>query len=361
MQTLENAYERYSQLMFSHADGSAATHAAGCLDTVVVSVADKSESYPQLDTDESYSLTIPVKGDIEITAPTVYGALRALESLSQLVHYEYAHLGGETGFYYAPATPIQIDDAPRYPHRGMLLDTARHFQPLSFLKSTIDALSYAKYNVLHWHIVDTQAFPFESEAYPRLWLGSYTPQERYTQQDIVELVEYGRQRGVKLMIEFDVPGHAASWCTGYPDICPSTDCQQPLDPSSNLTFPLIQGLLAECTTGDKPMFPYQFLHLGGDEVSYTCWEQDAEIQQWEADNNIDGSEGTYEYFVDKVANMARELMRTPVQWVEVFEHFGSSLNNDTVIHVWKEKSTLDGVLSAGYKALLSNQGLWYLE
>jgi hexosaminidase len=160
-------------------------------------------------------------------------------------------------------------------------------------------------------------------------------------------VEYGRARGVKIMIEFDMPGHAASWCTGYPEICPSTSCLQPLDPSSNVTFPLITSLLSECTGANidqafmkdgekgsvmvgskqyrstvnknalkqpssraekkswkslfakkatkeadsKAMFPYSLLHLGGDEVSYTCWEQSPTIQQWEQDNNIDGSEG----------------------------------------------------------------------
>lgn len=245
----------------------------------------------------------------------------------------------------------------------MLLDTSRHFQPISFLQQTIDALSYAKYNVLHWHVVDTQSFPFESKAYPRLWDGAYTKQEKYSHSDIVELVEYGRQRGVKIMIEFDMPGHAASWCTGYPEICPSMSCKQPLDPSSEMTFPLITGLLAECTgaSGDKPIFPYELLHLGGDEVSYTCWEASSDIQAWEKAQGIDGSEGTYEYFVDKVATIARDQDRLPVQWVEVFEHFGSSLSNDTVVHVWKEKTTMDGVLTAGYRALLSNQDSWYLD
>lgn len=174
-----------------------------------------------------------------------------------------------------------------------------------------------------------------------------------------------------------MPGHAASWCAGYPEICPNAlTCKQPLDPSSNLTFPLITSLLSECTGAkttstttiknnliqeNKPLFPYTLLHLGGDEVSYTCWEVNPQILQWEKEQGLDGSEETYEYFVDKVATIARDQKRTPVQWVEVFEHFGSSLDMNTVVHVWKEKTTLDGVLSAGYNALLSNQDYWYLD
>lgn len=92
---------------------------------------------------------------------------------------------------------------------------------------------------------------------------------RYTQEEMVALVEYGRQRSVKVMIEFDMPGHAGSWCTGYPDICPSMKCSEPLNPASNSTFPLIESLLGECTgyQAGSGLFPYGLLHLGGDEVS----------------------------------------------------------------------------------------------
>lgn len=165
------------------------------------------------------------------------------------------------------------------------------------------------------------------------------------------------------MIEFDMPGHAASWCTGYPSICPSMECKQPLNPASNLTFPLITSLLGECTgySPGKGIFPYQLLHLGGDEVDYGCWESSPEIQAWEKRNGFADSEATYEYFVDQAATIVRQQQRTPVQWVEVFEHFGSKLDSNTVVHVWKEKETLNEVVRSGYQALLSNQGMWYLE
>lgn len=155
------------------------------------SIADKSEAYPQLETDESYALNVPTTGDITITAKTVYGALHALESLSQLVVFNFET---ETYFIYTCA----IEDAPRYPHRGVLLDTSRHFESIPNLKRTIDALSYAKYNVLHWHVVDTQSFPFQSKTFPKLWNGAYTNNERYLQSEIEDLVEYGRMRGVKV-------------------------------------------------------------------------------------------------------------------------------------------------------------------
>ena len=161
--------------------------------------------------------------------------MRGLESLSQLIVYDF-----DKEAYVISSTPIQITDSPRYKHRGMLLDTSRHFQPIPMLKLTIDSLAYAKYNVQHWHVVDTQSFPFQSKlnflrtfnlnlssknhlihsklgfTYPKLWNGAYTSQEKYSQDDIKELVECGRLRDVRIMIELDMPGHAASWCVGYP-------------------------------------------------------------------------------------------------------------------------------------------------
>ena len=99
------------------------------------------------------------------------------------------------------------------------------------------------------------------------------------------------------------------------------------------------------------LFPYEMIHLGGDEVSYTCWELSAEIKAWQRSQGLQGSEDTYEYFVDKVAAIARGQNRLPVQWVEVFEHFGNKLSNDTVVHIWKEKTTMDAVLQSGMLVL----------
>jgi hexosaminidase len=290
IKTLTDAYNRYRGIIFPH---TAKTGNAKNFN-VNVKVADPSEAYPQLKTDESYELDIQDQADVTVSARTVYGALRAIETLSQLVIFDF-----DSRSYFIPASPIHIEDSPRYFHRGLLLDTARHFQPISFLKSTIDSLSYAKYNVLHWHVVDEQSFPFESRTYPDLWKGSYSAEERYTQEDMQELVEYGRQRGVKIMIEFDMPGHAASWCAGYPSICPSDVCKMPLNPASNLTFPLITSLLSECTgagSGKPGLFPYTLLHLGGDEVSYKCWTVNSDIQAWEAENGLNGSEGNRKQF-----------------------------------------------------------------
>jgi hexosaminidase len=124
-----------------------------------------------------------------------------------------------------------------------MIDTARHFLPLHIIYRVVDSLPFAKLNVLHWHNSDSESFPFQSKSAPRFWNGAYTPSERYTQSDIAAVVEYARDRGIRVMVEFDMPGHAQSWCKGYPEVCPSATCTTPLNPASNITFSLISSLL----------------------------------------------------------------------------------------------------------------------
>jgi hexosaminidase len=96
---------------------------------------------------------------------------------------------------------------------------------------------------------DSQSFPFEVQSSPKLWDGAYSSQEKFSQLDVASVVEFARLRGVRVMVEFDMPGHAGSWCTGYPEICPSPTCLQPLNVANPATFTKIEAMLHECTGG----------------------------------------------------------------------------------------------------------------
>jgi len=164
------------------------------------------------------------------------------------------------------------------------------------------------------------------------------------------------------MVEVDVPGHAVSWCAGYPEVCPSSTCPQPLDPSSETTWAVLSGLLGELT-GDRQgagLFPDNFIHLGGDEVDTTCWSNTPRIVQWLQKNNMTAEQG-YMYFVQQAHNMVMPANRNPVNWEEVFTHFGSKLDPQTIVHVWINKETLRAVVNAGYRALVSDSDVWYLD
>lgn len=363
--TLTNAFTRYTKLIFVH-DIKKSAMTGTELPGLDVSCDSYDESHPQLETDESYTLTIPSDGtNAKLHAATIYGALHGLETFSQLVVFNF-----DSESYDIYGLPWQIEDAPRFAHRGLMMDTSRHFQPLASIYAMIDSLPYAKINVLHWHVSDSQSFPLESKTYPKLWDGAYSEEEKYIQADVADVVEYARERGVRVMVEFDMPGHAASWCKGYPEVCPSPSCNQPLNVATNATFDLITSLLKEMTGGaksqpDKPMglFPDNFIHLGGDEVNTGCWTKTPSIAYWLIDNNMTADQG-YAYFVKRAAHIAISQGRRPVQWVEVFDHFGTQLPKEVIVHVWKAKSTLPSVVKAGYNALINNSpgsDSWYLD
>ncbi|KAH8098044.1 N-acetyl-beta-D-galactosaminidase [Aureococcus anophagefferens] len=277
---LEAAFERYAGLVFPHraaADGAA-------LASLAVRVVDVAEGAPQLGDDESYALSIGATA----AAPRRDGLGRApgLETFSQLVSFDF-----DAGSYEAAAGAVE--DAPRFPHRGLMIDTGRHFQPLASIFGLL-------------------------------------PVRR-------------RQRDP----EFDMPGHADGWCVGRPDLCPSETCASPLDVSKAATFDRISGLLDELAGG---LFPEGFVHLGGDEVNTACWESTPSVAAWLKARNFT-ADGGYAHFVKTVADLAIAKKRRPVQWSEVWDHFKTDLPRDVVVHVWKSVTNVTDVVAAGYDVI----------
>jgi len=360
--------------------GAGAAAEAWCTSTLLalnVSVSDPLAPL-QMGVDESYVLSVadPDEGDgvATLQANTYYGALRGLETFAQLIAFNYSAMN-----YQLTNAPWVIKDWPRFVHRGLLIDTSRHYQPMRLLKRAVDAMAYSKLNVLHWHLSDTQAFPLQSFAAPLLWNGAFSPAERFTQEDAAYLIEYARQRGVRVVPEFDVPGHAGSWCVGYPEVCPSPQCNQPLNPATNDTWNLITDLFAELFGGDmkdspsqddaaegydaegsaSPLFLDSVVHVGGDEVDTSCWLQSPQINSWLNAHNFT-VEQAYGYFVQRVHTIGDANNRTPMNWEEVFDNFGSALAPDTIIQIWLSQATLARVVAAGFRGVLSNANAWYL-
>lgn len=368
--TLSEAFGRYKDIMFpsfgplsGDVDDPDPIHNPKMVTSIAVSVKDWSEKHPQIDTAEDYTLVVPSESSMDaskilIEATTIYGALRAMDTLSQLVQYD-----ADSDIYIIKSSSWRIADEPRFPHRGILIDTARHFLPLPHIKQVLESMSYAKLNVLHWHMTDSQSFPLMLESYPELASkGSFSKAERYTKRDVAHIIEYARLRGIRVLVELDVPGHAESWCSGMPELCPSMDCKGPLDVSNEKTFEVIAAILTELTSNgsSNPLLPEKMVHLGGDEVDLHCWSQSAPISKWLAEKGMSNLDG-YKYFVDRVSSIAKSTGLRPIQWVEVYEEFGSDLDKDTIIHVWKDKETLAEVVAAGYDAILSDQNNMYLD
>ena len=156
-----------------------------------------------------------------------------------------------------------------------------------------------------------------------------------------------------------VLGHAASWCKGYPEVCPSPQCTQPLNPASASTFELIEALLGECTgkVAGAGLFPEKLIHLGGDEVDTSCWSSTPSVAAWLKAQNMSANDG-YEYFVKRAAAVAIAQGRRPIQWNEVFLHFGTDLPKESIVHSWSVRSVMGTATAAGYNAL-NSQGHTY--
>jgi hexosaminidase len=355
-----SSFARFVARTFYHPTSQAAPGSAA-ITRVLLTIADTGAPL-QLYVNESYTLEVSATA-ISIVAATNYGAYHALETLSQLIGFNY-----DAEQYEIRGSPWAITDAPRFPHRGILIDTARHFLPLPTLYKVIDSLTMAKFNTMHWHMVDAEAFPFDSVAFPRLGkFSAFSQRERYTPGDVALVVEHARQRGVRVMMEFDTPGHSASMCAAYPDICPSPTCPSKninnwaLDVTKNETYTIVEALWTEFGA----LLPERLLHIGGDEVDYYCWSLHPRIMAWLKVRNLTLA-GGFEYYVKRVQAFIWDKLagdREVVAWNEVWNHFGTALNKKTIIQMWLPNSTTvpKNVTSHGYRLIWSDSSVWYLD
>lgn len=250
-------------------------------------IVDEAEESPlQLGVDESYSLSLSDSGGT-LTAPSVWGALRGLETFAQLVQWD-----GDR--YVLCGLPLTLSDRPRFPWRGLLIDTARHYLPLPSLLAMLDAMAALKLNTLHWHLTDAHAFPLrlDDANTARLAAGALHPSHVYTAADLRAVVAAARLRGVRVVPELDMPGHTASWGLAAPELvvaCPARVAADveglehgtnkvALHPLREEVHEMVAALLAELAA----IFPDDFFHLGGDEVDAECWLSDAEVKAWAA-------------------------------------------------------------------------------
>ncbi|XP_060068502.1 beta-hexosaminidase subunit beta-like [Ylistrum balloti] len=285
--TLNAAIQRYSELLFDDAPTDKRlkffprldrlSSADGSVNTLSVHVQEACDTagnmYPALESNEAYNLTVESPNS-QLLANTVWGALRGLETFSQLV-YE----GSESKL---EINKTVIMDFPRFQYRGILLDSSRHFLSVDIIKKNLDAMAYNKFNVFHWHIVDDQSFPYESIHFPEMSAaGSYFGlSHTYTQADIRDIVEYARLRGIRVVPEFDTPGHTQSWGKAIQNLL--TKCYSsgklngnygPIDPTLNSTYAFLTKFFGEVAE----VFPDHYIHLGGDEVSFSCWQSNPDI------------------------------------------------------------------------------------
>lgn len=279
----------------------------------------------QLSVDEAYTLAFPADGgNGTLWCATVYGCLRGLETFAQVVATDPA-----TGQRYATSAPLAVVDAPRFPHRGALVDTSRHFLPVATLRTVIDGLSADKLNVLHLHLTDAQAFPFASASVPALGAGAWAPAATYTPEDLRSIVSYAKYRGVRVVPEVDQPSHCESWGVGRPDIVIPCGYGSVLDVTREATYDALGALFAELAA----IFFDDAFHVGFDEVDVTrasCYNTTA-VNAWMQGQGISPGDykGVVRHHMERVMAIVKGLGKRPSAWQEAADHYGASPGNPT--------------------------------
>lgn len=277
---------RYQNLLRSLARSSPYQPGTGCLRSCSANVTGNDASLGR-HTDESYALNVSASNSCVATARSVFGLLHALESLLQL-----AGLDGVLR-----NVPVHIIDRPRFLHRAVMLDTGYRFVAVKEIEQILDTMAANKLNVLHWHITDFASFPSGSTRFPELAAkGAHgrNPSEREaaTYQPVVmkAVVEHARLRGVRVIPEWDIPGHG-SWGKGRPDLMVAT-CGDTLDPSNPETYSFLADFFEDMLT----VFPDEDWFLGGDETAYTsCYGPGSGISKWAKQHNFTGYDA-FNYF-----------------------------------------------------------------
>ena len=319
--------------------------------TLVIHTDHASKEVQQFGEDESYSLEVASSG-AKLTAANPLGILRGLQTFLQLVAVT-------TDGFAAPA--VTIHDQPRFAWRGMMIDVSRHFIPLDVLKRNLDGMEAVKMNVFHWHLSENQGFRIESKKFPKLHeLGS--DNLFYTQEEVRDLIAYARDRGIRVVPEFDMPGHSTAWFVGYPELASGSGpysierkwgvFDPAMDPTSEKTYKFLDELIAEMTK----LFPDQYFHIGGDEVNGKEWDANAKIQEFKKSHNLKSNDELQAYFSQRVQKLVVKHGKSVVGWDEVFV---PGVPKDIVIQSWRGQQSLAAAAQQGYQGILSNG--YYLD
>ncbi|MGE5352560.1 MAG: beta-N-acetylhexosaminidase [Acidobacteriota bacterium] len=300
----------------------------------------------KLNEDESYSLEV-TPGKVTLNATDDIGALRGLETFVQL-------LSVDQDGYYIPC--LKIEDSPRFQWRGLMLDVARHFMPVDVVKRNIDGLAMVKMNVFHWHLSDDQGFRVELKTIPELTKiasdGLY-----YTQEEIREVLQYANDRGIRVIPEFDIPGHSTSYLAVFPELASAPGPYKverkwgvfdpTFNPTNEATYTFFDKFFAEVTK----LFPDPYMHIGGDENNGKQWSSNPEIQAFMKKNNIPNNHALQAYFNKRILQIVTKYGKKMIGWDEIQQ---PDLPKNIVIQSWRGQKGLADAAKAGFQVILSN-------
>jgi hexosaminidase len=350
---LEQAIVRMQQRM-RHRTGLALPSGvapAGNTVTLTVGVKQAGAAYPKFGEDESYALIIDAT-HATLQANTTVGAMRGMETLSQLV-------SGDAGGYYLPL--VNIKDKPRFGWRGLMIDVGRHFEPIDVIKANIDGMAMVKMNVFHWHLSDDQGFRIESKKFPKLHekgsSGLY-----YTQEQVRDVIDYAAARGIRVLPEFDMPGHTGAWMPGYPELASAPGPYEiemhwgvfdpTMDPTREETYQFLDAFIGEMAA----LFPDEYFHVSGDENNGKQWRANPQIQAFMKAHGFHTTAELQTYFNQRVLKIVQKYGKKMVGWDEILT---PELPKESMVQSWRGYKSLDQAAREGYNAIWSTD--YYLD
>jgi len=322
---------------------------------------DKPSAFKPLagEVDESYELNVSSGGDVKLKAVSSIGVLRGLETFTQLF---FQHSTGT--FWYTPFAPVSIKDSPKFPHRGILLDTSRHWFSVADIKRTTDAMAWNKLNRLHVHVTDSQSWPLEIPSMPELAKkGAYSPTQTYSPADIDEIQKYGQYRGVEVYFEIDMPGHIGSVAESHPELIVAYDaqpyhwwCAQPPCGAFKLNNTKVEAFLDKLLDDLLPrLAPYSaYYHTGGDELN----ANDSMLDEGIRSNDTAVLQPLLQKFIDNLHRRVRKAGLAPLTWEEIPLHWNVTMGKDVVVQAWLGGSSVKKLASMGHKVIDSNYNYW---
>ncbi|MBS1773744.1 MAG: family 20 glycosylhydrolase [Bacteroidetes bacterium] len=304
--------------------------------------------------DEGYTLNV-TKDGVTINANTSAGLFYGIQTLLQLLPKEIESTTTKYANWVIPEATIT--DYPRFAWRGLMLDVSRHFMSKEDVKTYIDLMSRYKYNIFHWHLTDDHGWRIEIKSYPKLTtvgacrvprtgkFGELEPPKDgeqatdcgyYTQEDIKEVVAYAAERHIQIMPEIDVPGHSAAAIAAYPELSCTKDpksyvspgnkfskwegngnfsmiIDNSLNPSDENTYKFLDAVYGEVAA----LFPYPYIHMGGDECYHGYWHKDAGCQQLMQKEGLKDEKELQSYFVKRVEKILTSKGKKLIGWDEI--------------------------------------------
>lgn len=314
--------------------------------TLLIHAEHASKPFPELGEEESYVLDVNNTG-ARLSAANSLGIMHGLQTFLQLIHVT------PVGFA-APA--VHIEDVPRFPWRGLMIDVSRHFVSIDTLKRNIDGLAATKMNVLHLHLSDDQGIRLVSKEFPKL-TGLGSDGQFYTSGEMRELIAYAADRGIRVVPEFDMPGHTTAWFVGYPDISSGPGPYQierkwgifdpAMDPTREETYRFLDEFIGEMAE----VFPDHYFHIGGDEVNGKQWDANPQIQEFMHARKIKNNQELQQYFTQRIQKIISKHHKLMVGWDEILS---PGMPEDIVIQSWRGQDSLAAAAEQGYRGILSS-------